>query len=67
VGALWVGSVATTGSISGKPWRRMPRRMLWTAATGLVLPLTVLAQGLDELVFGHRGATLDAGLSSSRA
>jgi hypothetical protein len=24
--------------------------------------LTVLAQGLDELVFGHRGATLDAGL-----
>jgi len=28
----------------------------------LVLSLTVFAQGLDELVFGHRGATLDAGL-----
>jgi hypothetical protein len=26
------------------------------------LPLTVVAEGLDELVFGHRGATLDAGL-----
>jgi hypothetical protein len=27
-----------------------------TAANRLVLPLTVFAQGLDELVFGHRGA-----------
>jgi hypothetical protein len=26
------------------------------AANRLVLPLTVFAQGLDELVFGHRGA-----------
>ena len=28
-----------------------------------MLPLTVIAQGLDKLVFGHRGASLDAGLS----
>jgi hypothetical protein len=33
-----------------------------TAANRLVLPPTVFAQGLDERVFGHRGATLDVGL-----
>ena len=59
--------MATTGSVTGRPWVQDAKRMPLTAATGLVLPLMVLAQGLDELVFGHRGATLDAGLFGSRA
>jgi hypothetical protein len=38
--------------------------LLWGGhPTSPVLSLAVIAQGLDQLVFGHRGAPLDAGLS----
>jgi hypothetical protein len=62
--ALSVGSVATIGSVTGKPrMRDAPRRMPVDGAFSSVLALPVIVQGLDELAIGHGGATLDASLS----